>query len=341
MTQGKPETDFDPFPASDKLPDSSKLAGEDESASEPGEGFVVVDDPGNAARSKESASPQDLERDDFEFYLGVFDDHLWRVPLEEGTFVIGRSQSNQISLRDTLLSRKHCTLTVENGEVWLADLNSSNGTFINGERIGTRRLQIDDLIELGSTVMVLFDGESWKRGQGLLNLRNPVKAQSLVQRLGEDQVRHYSPPMSRPTTEGIRSQKGLKQDERAFLTWLKSNRETLPELIADYLTHKLVSLLIRNQPEFRTVFTQAFERALDPELFEGAESGTVVSGRVADIVRDELAKIDFSRAAELSDRDIASGGTGSSLRAALGSEEMTFLHDSGVVDDLANEDDEL
>ncbi|MFQ5655875.1 MAG: FHA domain-containing protein, partial [Planctomycetota bacterium] len=119
-------------------------------------------------------------------FLAVFDDKLRSIPLGEGTLLIGRSRRNHLRIHDHLLSRKHCSLTLASDKLTLVDLNSSNGTYVNGDRVGTRDLEIDDIIELGKTVMVVFDGSSWRRGDGLMNLRNPLKAQELVLRLQEE-----------------------------------------------------------------------------------------------------------------------------------------------------------
>ena len=70
---------------------------------------------------------------------------------------LGRDPSSRIAFdlqRDDFVSRKHAVIRVKNEkEVYfrLADLNSSNGTFLNGERIsGEVELLPDDLVELGS-----------------------------------------------------------------------------------------------------------------------------------------------------------------------------------------------
>ena len=63
-----------------------------------------------------------------------------------GTFSIGLDSSNTICLPDMLVSRKHAVFTVkENGECWVKDLDSRNGTFVNGEALhGKERLLKDN-----------------------------------------------------------------------------------------------------------------------------------------------------------------------------------------------------
>ena len=48
---------------------------------------------------------------------------------------IGRNSSNDIVINDTMVSRFHCEIIQESGTIKIVDLNSSNGTFVNGQRI--------------------------------------------------------------------------------------------------------------------------------------------------------------------------------------------------------------
>ncbi len=73
--------------------------------------------------------------------------------------LIGRS-SEAIPSTDETISRRHCELTPDNGRWYLRDLESSNGTYVNGIRVtGRRRLEPGDQIRTGNT-MVLFGIEA-------------------------------------------------------------------------------------------------------------------------------------------------------------------------------------
>lgn len=67
------------------------------------------------------------------------------IPLQ-GTLVIGRSPECEVCLNFTHLSRKHARITLSTTGLEVEDLNSSNGTFVNGERIRTARLQAGDIL---------------------------------------------------------------------------------------------------------------------------------------------------------------------------------------------------
>lgn len=49
--------------------------------------------------------------------------------------VVGRRPGSDIFLNDTYMSGEHARLTLHEGRWWLADLGSTNGTFVNGTRI--------------------------------------------------------------------------------------------------------------------------------------------------------------------------------------------------------------
>lgn len=74
-------------------------------------------------------------------------DALRRHELSNGVTTVGRSDENDIAIGEALVSRHHARFSVKGSECELADLESANGTFVNGERlVGTRRLTPGDVI---------------------------------------------------------------------------------------------------------------------------------------------------------------------------------------------------
>ncbi len=67
--------------------------------------------------------------------------------------VIGRSLSANFVLMDAKISRHHCELKIERGAIVVTDLNSANGTVVNGERIGRGVMNPGDYLRLGFTVI--------------------------------------------------------------------------------------------------------------------------------------------------------------------------------------------
>lgn len=62
-----------------------------------------------------------------------------------GAFTIGLEPSNDIELRDGCVSRRHVAITVKrDGSCWIKDLGSSNGTYVNGERLSGRERYLNN-----------------------------------------------------------------------------------------------------------------------------------------------------------------------------------------------------
>ncbi len=84
-------------------------------------------------------------------------DQGMRFELEAETVHLGRDASNTIQLHDTEISRRHAILRRTGRDYTLTDLGSSNGTFVNGQRVDTHELASGDQVQMGSTQM-LFTG---------------------------------------------------------------------------------------------------------------------------------------------------------------------------------------
>ena len=73
------------------------------------------------------------------------------IPLTRHRFIIGRGEDCQLRPASEQVSRHHCAFTVDDFTVRLRDLGSTNGTFLNGERIrGEVMLKSGDHVRVGS-----------------------------------------------------------------------------------------------------------------------------------------------------------------------------------------------
>ncbi|MEO0097956.1 MAG: FHA domain-containing protein [candidate division WOR-3 bacterium] len=72
------------------------------------------------------------------------------IHLTKNIINIGRAPDNDIVLNYPQISRYHCRIIKKDEEIIIYDLNSTNGTFVNGRRIKEARLKIGDRINLGS-----------------------------------------------------------------------------------------------------------------------------------------------------------------------------------------------
>lgn len=70
-----------------------------------------------------------------------------------GTISIGRSHTNQVILKDAKVSRQHAEIKMRDKECILIDLNSSNGTLVNGQKIHEQILSPNDEIQIGDYLL--------------------------------------------------------------------------------------------------------------------------------------------------------------------------------------------
>jgi hypothetical protein len=69
--------------------------------------------------------------------------------------VIGRSSELDLVLIEDMVSRKHARLTLQPGQITISDLGSTNGTFVNGEKVKRARLKDGDRILIGTSILKL------------------------------------------------------------------------------------------------------------------------------------------------------------------------------------------
>jgi DNA-binding CsgD family transcriptional regulator len=78
------------------------------------------------------------------------------IALEPGASILGRAESAEVRMDDDGVSRQHARITLQDGIALLADLESTNGTFVNGARVGRLALRDGDRIDLGPEASLRF-----------------------------------------------------------------------------------------------------------------------------------------------------------------------------------------
>ena len=81
--------------------------------------------------------------------------------LVDGQITIGRRDSNCFCLIDQTVSDEHCTIQQVDGRYELADLDSYNGTYVNGVRVRHKAVDHGDTIRVGNSelVFLVYEGE--------------------------------------------------------------------------------------------------------------------------------------------------------------------------------------
>lgn len=76
--------------------------------------------------------------------------------IEEQPLAIGRTPDCGVHLPEEGVSRRHAQLEWRGSEVWVVDLQSTNGTFVNGERVSERQLRDGDRVQVGRATLLRF-----------------------------------------------------------------------------------------------------------------------------------------------------------------------------------------
>lgn len=79
-----------------------------------------------------------------------------RSETQKTPFEVGRTREAAIALRDSEVSRRHARFESQNRVLYVEDLKSSNGTFLNGRRVSeTIEVREGDTVDVGTTRLVV------------------------------------------------------------------------------------------------------------------------------------------------------------------------------------------
>lgn len=126
-------------------------------------------------------------------------DYVHEHPLDEVETLIGRSQKCLVRLTEPAASRNHCTI-LKTPEGWLLmDLQSSNGTILNGVRITESPLKTSDVIRIGNAELVFkSDEDDSKR---MMDVREKFRELD-----GDKKVVHYEVVTGEDGTEELKAE---------------------------------------------------------------------------------------------------------------------------------------
>jgi two-component system, NtrC family, sensor kinase len=141
-----------------------------------------------------------------------------RFELNKPVLGIGRDTVNPIQLHDTEVSRRHAEVR-QNGDDWvLVDLNSSNGAFVNSDRVAERVLQSGDRVQVGRTLLIFTaaEGDNVEDLSQIINIvgQSPTETESrIVRSIGQE--------------EGSRILEGELASENPWLARARSNLQVM------------------------------------------------------------------------------------------------------------------
>ncbi len=170
-----------------------------------------------------------------------------RFELDGGAVTLGRGALNPIRLRDDEVSRTHAQIRFDEsaGGFVISDRQSSNGTFVNGEAIQTRKLVSGDQIAVGTTAFMFQEVTSAR----------PVRAADQLEVFVGDDARERSSIISelsqevgqqllRDATSIIRASSTTQTLANLQVLYRITEEAVTPTLSLDQLLHRILELTI-------------------------------------------------------------------------------------------------
>jgi Nif-specific regulatory protein len=131
--------------------------------------------------------------------------------LDASEFSVGRNPSNRLSVSDPSLSRQHCVITPRGGQFEIRDLDSRNGTFVNGVPVHERALADGDEIQIGNSLFLFLseDQQATPAPSVRLEERSPLSGATVV--LRSEDSRYFQPEkVATVTLPAVRVARDLK-----------------------------------------------------------------------------------------------------------------------------------
>jgi pSer/pThr/pTyr-binding forkhead associated (FHA) protein len=100
---------------------------------------------------------------------------LKEIPLQKPTLTIGRTPGNDLVIDNLAVSGLHARLLLEEGHFLLEDMNSLNGTFLNGQRIRKSQLAEGDEILIGKHSLIFHGEGALPKVEPALDRTQPIK----------------------------------------------------------------------------------------------------------------------------------------------------------------------
>ncbi|MCC6746209.1 MAG: FHA domain-containing protein [Deltaproteobacteria bacterium] len=116
-----------------------------------------------------------------------------RYPISEEPQLVGRSERAAIPLLEPTVSREHAAIQYRDSAVYLEDLGSKHGTFVNSKRVSTVKLRVGDIIVFGLSLVLRLEEADRPLppapALGLTESGNTVSIVEPISRLRKEDVR--------------------------------------------------------------------------------------------------------------------------------------------------------
>jgi hypothetical protein len=115
--------------------------------------------------------------------------------LEGDQLIIGRDTASNIAINDAEVSRKHARLTFQGGKYVIEDLGSTNGTFVNGQRLASPVvLKSGDVVSLGEQIVLMYEAMAIDPGATVMSARKSQPRPAPAPAPAPAPQQYYAPP---------------------------------------------------------------------------------------------------------------------------------------------------
>jgi predicted component of type VI protein secretion system len=183
-----------------------------------------------------------------------------RFFVDQPVVLIGRDEQCDVVISDRQVSRRHASITLEGDQYFLRDLNSKNGTFVNGQEIrGPHVVQDGDEIQIALCCKLAFVG-----AEATAPVVLPEQLQGLRMDLNSKRVWvagvEIDPPLSLAQYRLLEllfrePERVFSRDEVVEAVWPEEAREGISEQAIDALARRLRERLAELDPDTQYVVT--------------------------------------------------------------------------------------
>ena len=219
--------------------------------------------------------------------VGRFADGKYgEFPLAAKT-TLGRHPNNTLRLVDREVSKEHCSIERVGNTYLLRDLNSSNGTFVNGRKIRELRLRDGDEISLGNSRLIFHSGEATANQSTSPGVTVVASAQSMPAFLA--QVEQKEDTEFRPVDQ-LTDLTALKQDYEKLRIANEFHRVVGMERDREALLDKIITVSFRLvAADNAVIFLPDEHGALEPILHKNRKNSQEAL-QVSDTVLQRVAQ---------------------------------------------------
>jgi len=197
--------------------------------------------------------------------LGNF--KLDEIPLNRGSLNIGRAEDNDISLADAATSSHHAKIVTIFTSSFIQDLNSTNGTIVNGRKVVRHTLHHGDVISIGN-LQLLFKSDAKDNANvtGNTALVNKDKLKSINKTSPELQENDVD---SSATNEELSGFSISEPSSTANTVKINNTKQNIPESMIPLLEETLPLDELRKNPDRAVILTPAIKKTGKPSSVMG------------------------------------------------------------------------